>query len=958
MNQQTSGADVAGSSRSIRTPDQRLRVFISSTLNELAPERRAAREAITRLHLTPVFFEAGARPYPAREVYRSYLAQSDIFIGIYWQSYGAVIPPMDISGLEDEYRLSSGKPRLIYIKQPAPEREGPLQDMLGRIRNEDVTTYQKFSTAAELRDQLADDLAQLLTDHFAHPAKRGASSSVQFAPLPRPRSPLIDHTEELARAQDLLKREDVCLVTVTGAGGVGKTRLAIEVATNIAALFANGAAFISLAPLKDPDLVVPTIAHALHISGEKSRSLMQSLLDSLATSQLLLVVDNVEQLISSAAPQISELLQHARKLKVLITSREPLHIQGEWMVHVPPLPLPEPAHLPDVEKLGQVPAVALFVRRAAEVNPSFALTGDNAHEIAEICRCLDGLPLALELAAARINVLPPKLLLPRLSHRLSLLTHGARDLPERQQTLRNMIAWSYDLLELREQSLFRALAVFSGGFGIDGALAIDSEHPADRPEERAKQSDEMLDRLESLVSKNLLRVEPGIDGAPRFSMLATIQEYAQEQLEARGERERVQERYVQFFLTLAQTADPHLNEMDQDIWLERLGSEEANLRAALTWCKENRQAVEIGLQLAGALSHFWLRGGDLREGLFWLEAMLARTNETDQSTARAKALYGAGLLSWKQAKAGAGAQYAEEALSIFREKGELLWSGHAQWVLAVCRMALGHVAESRLLLDECLSIFKEMKSLWGEGFTLGFLGVNSEMRGNYADAISYYRESVERSQQIHDVIHGSLPLGVLAAALASQGDKEAVRSFLEELQRLLLQTSNGWALGMSLQAAGFNMQYNYRRYEAAKALYQGSLVLWREIQGVESGFSIVQGLIGLAEIAAVQGQAERSGWLFGAGDHLTPPSGFYRDALNERAAQCRKQLDATTTATFEAGWAEGQAATLEQGIDKALQEATSLPPHLTIASNPARCILPKQRKITDADLPRDGDNAT
>src|SRR5262244_3054530 len=317
---------------SIRTPDQRLRVFVSSTLGDLAPERRAARDAITALHLTPVFFEAGARPYPAREVYRAYLAQSDIFIGIYWQSYGVVVPTMDISGLEDEYRLSNGKPRLIYIKQPAPGRERLLQDMLGRIRNEDVTTYQKFSTAAELQDQLADDLAQLLTDHFAHPGKGRASSSVQFAPLPRPRSPLIDRTEELASAQDLLKREDVCLVTVTGAGGVGKTRLAIQVATNVAALFANGVAFISLAPLKDPDLVIPTIAHALHISGEETRSLMQSLLDSLGASQLLLVVDNVEHLISTAAPQIAQILEQARKLKVLITSREPLQIQGEWTV--------------------------------------------------------------------------------------------------------------------------------------------------------------------------------------------------------------------------------------------------------------------------------------------------------------------------------------------------------------------------------------------------------------------------------------------------------------------------------------------------------------------------------------------------------------------------------------------------------------------------------------------------
>src|SRR5262249_10296864 len=193
-----------------------------------------------------------------------------------------------------------------------------------------------------------------------------------------------------------------------------------------------------------------------------------------------------------------------------------------------------------------------------------------------------------------------------------------------------------------------------------------------------------------------------------------------------------------------------------------------------------------------------------------------------------------------------------------------------------------------LLLEECLSIFKEMKSPWGEALTLGFLGINSEIRGNYAEAISYYRESVQRAQQIHDVIHSSVPLGVLAAARASQGDKEAVRSFLEELQRLVLQTSNGWALGRSLQSAGFNLQYTYHLYEAAKVLYQGSLVLWREIQGLESGFSIVRGLVGLAEIAAIQGQEERSGWLFGAADHLTPSSGFYRDALNERVAQTRK----------------------------------------------------------------------
>src|SRR5262249_44323397 len=274
-------------------------------------------------------------------------------------------------------------------------------------------------------------------------------------------------------------------------------------------------------------------------------------------------------------------------------------------------------------------------------NPSFALTEDNAHAIAEICQRLDGLPLALELAAARTGVLPPNLLLSRLRHRLPLLTHGARDLPERQQTLRNMIAWSYDLLEPREQRLFRSLAVFSGGFGIDGAMAIESE----------EQSDAMLDRLESLVSKNLLRVESGFDGAPRFFMLATIQEYAHEKLEETGELAPVQERYVHFLLTLAQAAEPHLYEADRDIWLRRLDSEEVNLYAALASCKDDPDIVATGLHLAGWLSMFWLQNGLLREGLSWMETMLASADETDRSHARGKALYGAGLLSWKQAKA-------------------------------------------------------------------------------------------------------------------------------------------------------------------------------------------------------------------------------------------------------------------------------------------------------------------
>jgi len=408
-------------------------------------------------------------------------------------------------------------------------------------------------------------------------------------------------------------------------------------------------------------------------------------------------------------------------------------------------------------------------------------------------------------------------------------------------------------------------------------------------------------------------------------MLATIQEYAHEKLEERGEQPRLQERYVRFLQRLVQTAEPHLYEADRDGWLQRLDSEDVNLRAALAWCRDERGTVETGLHLAGCLSLFWLLNGDLREGLDWVETMLARTGDTDRSSARAKALFGAGLLSWKQAKSEAGARYAEKALSIFRESDEPLWSGLSQWVLAVCQMAQGQIELARLLLEECVSAFKEVKSLWGHANALTFLGLNSEIRGNLDEALAYYGEGLELFQRSHDVIHTAVVLGVLAGARERMEDKEGVRRCFEELRRLPSQTRNRRALGMFLQSAAFNVQYNYRQYEAAKFLYQGSLVHWREIQRLESGFSIVRGLIGLAEIAANQGQVRRSGWLFGAADALTPSSSLYRDAFNERVAQTQKWLDAPTRAIFEAAWAEGHAATLEQAIDQALQENASAP---------------------------------
>src|SRR5215469_7235264 len=304
----------------IRTPDQRVRVFVSSTLDELAAERVAAREAIAQLHLTPVLFESGARPYPPSELYQAYLRQSDIFLGLYWQRYGWVAPSMAVSGLEDEYQLSAGKPRLIYIKTPAPEREPGLQRLLDRIRADGNASYQHFTTPKELGERIANDLALLLTERFEQTPR--IADAVHPAPLPVWRGHLIDREREVALVRELLLREDVGLVTLTGPGGVGKTRVAVQLATELVSRFADGAAFVSLASLSDPEPVVQTVAEALQLTEAPGQSIGERLLENLRERHVLLVLDNAEQLVS-AAPLATQALEGAAHLKLLVTSREP-----------------------------------------------------------------------------------------------------------------------------------------------------------------------------------------------------------------------------------------------------------------------------------------------------------------------------------------------------------------------------------------------------------------------------------------------------------------------------------------------------------------------------------------------------------------------------------------------------------------------------------------------------------
>jgi predicted ATPase len=898
----------------IRTPDRRVRVFVSSTLDELAPERAAAREAITELRLTPVLFESGARPYPPRELYRAYLAQSDIFVGVYWQRYGWVAPSMQVSGLEDEYQLAGDKPRLIYLKMPAPAREPRLQALLDRIRAEETASYQKFATPDDLRERLANDLAQLLTERFTRPQQTAVHA--RPAPLPVPRSSLIDREQELALVQDLLQRADVGLVTLTGPGGVGKTRLAIQVAVELASQFADGAAFVGLSSLRDPELLEPTVAQALQVSEAEGQAIDERLLAYLRPRQLLLLLDNAEHLLS-AAPLATRLLDAAQRLTLLVTSREPLRVRDEQVVPLVPLALPDAESLPDLDRLSRVPAVALFVERVREVQPAFALNADNARAIAEICRRLDGLPLALELAAARSNLLPPEALLARLSHRLPLLVHGARDAPERQQTLRNTLAWSYDLLEEDDKTLFRRLAVFSGGFTLEAVQTVcvlDAASTASAEEDDGA----ILEQLAQLLDKSLVQPQQGMGGEPRLTMLETIHEYATEQLVASGEAAALQERHANYFLRLAEEAFPQMFAQEREGWMERLDREEANLRAALAWSKANKDAVQTGLRLVGRLSLYWVMRGSVREGRTWSEGMLERTDGTDRSAARGRALMGAGWLAWAEGDHAAASLQAEEGLSIVRERGEKWEIGNVEWLLGLVRMGQRNSAEARPLLEESRTLFKELLDVWGEAYTLYLLGMAAYFSGDHAGARAHYEESLRLFRELGDVLYASLLVSALEAVILPQSDEELARSLYEQSLLLLHASKDRGRLGMLLINMGDIWLHQSGGEQQAKMLYQQGLHLWQDLQRVDDGLGIVKGLAGLAEVAASQGQAERAGRLFGTADHLLPAESLSRDDLNRRVAEARAHLDATT---FEVGWVVGQAMMQEQAIPEALQDA-------------------------------------
>ncbi|HKY48409.1 MAG TPA: DUF4062 domain-containing protein [Acidimicrobiia bacterium] len=928
-------------------PGRRLRVFISSTIGELASEREAAKTAIRTLRLAPVMFELGARPHPPRDLYRSYLAQSDIFVGIYWQSYGLTAPDMEISAIEDEFRLAGDRPRLIYVKEPAGERDPALEILLDQIRADRGVVYKQFESAGELAELLLDDLARLMTDHFdasprrvelpggtltflfsdiedstrlvqelgeTYPAVLGAYRSMiratvnahsgqvvdtegdgtfsvftepadaaraaveiqrtmaleplsggdldrphdpgpgirariglhtgratvtpegyvgldvhraarigasghggqiivsstaaslladviagqewhlrdlgAFAlkglsrsehlyqllapglaeefPVPRARqasevhlpaqlTSLVGRGPEIAQIGALLSRPEVRLVTLSGSGGIGKTRLAVAVAAQVAADYPDGVLFVSLAGVRDPDQVMTAIAEA--IGTTINRSSFEAVADHFAAKRALLILDNFEQVVAGA-PALTRLLTRCPGINMLVTSRVALRVIGEHEYLVPPLPVPS-VDTYGLEAVLNSAAVNLFVERARSVRPDFSINVSNAGDVAGIVRRLDGLPLAIELAAARLRMLTPATLLTQLAKSFDALGHGPQDLPARQRTLRATIDWSYELLTVDERQIFRRLSVLAQNWSLEAAVDLGQLDVSST-----------MSLLESLVEKSLLRIESDSEGEPRFRMLATVREYGLERLREAGEFEPLQDHHALHFLNLAEELEPGLNGAGHGASMRRLDLEWENLRLAVLHFAENGEIVNM-VRLTHALwIYVWVRGHVAEVGEWMRKAGPPDPNLPAVSLGRLTWLTG-GVFFERGDHADALAAF-ERSIEVLSGTDDLEGLAWAKYLRAATLPAFGaSAADLREMYIDSLERFRAIGTEWGETWAHTSLGLLAASSGDIEEAARHYRNCLEIAQRLENrsmlaMAHTQLGFTHLAAGAIDQ----------------------------------------------------------------------------------------------------------------------------------------------------------------------------------------------
>ncbi len=806
---------------------------------------------------------------------------------------------------------------------------------LGKHRLKDLTT--------------PEQIFQLVVSEL--PAEFPPLKTLNILPnnLPIQLTTFIGREREMVGIKQLLSTTH--LLTLTGSGGCGKTRLALQVAADLLEEYPDGVWLVELAAISDPALVPQTVASALGICEQPGLPLLTLLTDHLQPKQLLLVLDNCEHLIEVSAHLVESLLHACPNLRILVTSRELLSVAGEVAWRVPPLSLPDPRAIPATESLTQYEAIRLFLERAAAALPTFTLTNQNARAVVQICQRLDGVPLAVELAAARVKVLSVEQIAMRLDDRFRLLTGGSRTALRRQQTLQATIDWSYKLLAEKERALLRRLSVFAGGCTLGAAEAVCADGEVN--------DSEILDLLSQLVDKSLvLKEEQGREA--RYRLLETIRQYGQERLIEAGEAVALRERHLDFFLKIAEQAQPQLEGPEAGVWLQQLEAERDNLRTALEWSKKGEGASHAGLRLAGALWRFWEVHGYFSEGRKWLEDMLAESGSVSAPW-RAQAFYGAGSLAlnqgdferarallseslalyrglgnkqgiasalnslgkaaWDQGNHAEARSLYEESLAIRRELGDKVGIATLLRNLGSVARNQGDSASARTLFEESLAIFREVGSQRGIAFALGNLGIITAEQGNPGAARTLFEECLAIFRELGDKRGTAFALNNLGNVAWKQGNSAAARSLFEESLEIKRELGDKWGIANSLINLG-NAAKSQGDLVSARSLYEESLAVWHQL-GHKQG--IADSLVALAGVAVAQEHLRRAAKLFGAAEALRhifdlPLSPSERAEYDRTLAAARAGLGEEAFAT---AWDEGQAMTLEQIIAYALEKGSA-----------------------------------
>jgi predicted ATPase/DNA-binding CsgD family transcriptional regulator len=698
--------------------------------------------------------------------------------------------------------------------------------------------------------------------------------------LPLGLSSFVGRGKELAEVKRLLY--DNRLVTLTGPGGCGKTRLALVAAGELEGGFEHGVWFVELASLVDPSLVQGAVASALGVREQPGGPSTETLSGYLRTKKMLLILDNCEHLVEACAVLCEALLRTCPNLRILATSREAFGVAGETRLAVPPLSLPDPRHLPAAEDLARYEAADLFLDRAKAVKPGFALTGRNAMAVAQICYRLDGIPLAIELAAARVKVLSVGQIAARLDDRFVLLTDGGRTALARQRTLEAAMDWSHGLLSGGERTLFRRLSVFAGGFTLEAAEAVGSGLPSDEEPEQV----EVLDLLSRLVDKSLV-VAGEQDGESRYRFLETVRQYAWEKLERSGEEAEIRRRHAGFMLALAEEAVPGLKGPRQGEWLERLETEHDNLRSVMRWLLEEGDA-EAAARLVWALWLFWFHRGHQDEGRGSIEGVLAKGDALPAGL-RAKMLYADGAMSWGLRESSDTIRLLEESRALFRRAEDRHGEALALAAAGVPTLQHGDAERATSILEEGIELLREAGDKWETSFMLAHLGMIYLDRDESARATRHFEESLALSREVGHKFSGSVSLTNLARAAEARGD-----------------------------------------HERAAGLYAEGLTLAVELSDKANAAYCLEGL---ARVSSARGDHEHAARLFGAAEAFLEAAGdpLYAHAqdraLYERAVEAlRSRLDEEA---FRVAWSEGRATEMERAVEYALEprEPSGPPAH-------------------------------